>query len=741
MVPPLLKKGNLVSIDPNKQKEFDNIVPIDYIIEWFRNRIGSQGIENRVLVLKSETASGKTTVIPPLLYDNFSVDKRIILVTQPRIITAIKNVKEILKHYKQLKLYESIGWQTGPSRKKPRVGVLFATIGVLTMQLKLFTDEDIIDRYNFIMLDEIHELSMEMVQALYSIKKFLIRNKNNPKLPFIICASATLEEDKYLDYFGLSKKTNFIQVRGFAYPKTIHWLKNPSENYIKSAVEVIKNIHLNNLNDQPDKSDILLFLPSMKEMTQIETLLISFNKEIANSGQVIEILKLDSKAVIYNLPEYIRAFIPANKLRTYIDDKRFIPIRKVIMSTSIAETGLTLDSLKYVIDSGYHRATEFYSVVGANALLNKPVSLSRIEQRKGRAGRNFPGEFYPLYPKSIFDKLQAQQYSEIVLNDTTNVIFNTLTNLNDDNKAVNIQDFSIRNLDLVDELPPDNIHYSMELLYILGFCDIYGRITELGKIANKFTYFKPQIVKMLLSAYFWECNIFDIISICAYLQMKLSEFMGKRPIDWVYVYNNSLQGFFLAMPTDRLIFKLKMLIGDDFINGLFLFTAIGNIIRRSKSETFYADIIEFSEKSNISFTGLVEFIKKRDELIEQMIDIGLNLATKYPSLVDVPENKFLDTLIRIKYCIFEGFKLNLAKFNPTTSRYEINAGSIKTPKLFNEKELAVYKEYGIESKHVPKYILYDELNIKYNRKTKIYDLKADRISSLDGFVNIDLNFI
>src|SRR3972149_5924912 len=574
------------------------------------------------------------------------------------------------------------------------------------MQLKLFTDEDIIDRYNFIMLDEIHELSMEMVQALYSIKKFLIRNKNNPKLPFIICASATLEEDKYLDYFGLSKKTNFIQVKGFAYPKTIHWLKNPSENYIKSAVEVIKNIHLNNLNDQPDKSDILLFLPSIKEMTQIETLLISFNKEIANSGQVIEILKLDRNAVNYNLPEYVRAFIPANKLRIYIEDKQFIPIRKVIMSTSIAETGLTLDSLKYVIDSGYHRATEFYSVVGANALLNKPVSLSRIEQRKGRAGRNFPGEFYPLYPKSIFDKLQAQQYSEIVLNDTTNVIFNTLTNLNDDNKAVNIQDFSIRILDLVDELPPDNIHYSMELLYILGFCDIYGRITELGKIANKFTYFKPQIVKMLLSAYFWECNIFDIISICAYLQMKLSEFMGKRPIDWVYVYNNSLQGFFLAMPTERLIFKLKMLIGDDFINGLFIFTAIGNIIRRSKSETFYADIIEFSEKSNIPFAGLVEFIKKRDELIEQMIDIGLNLA----------------------------------KFNPTTSRYEINAGSIKTPKLFNEKELAVYKEYGIESKHVPKYILYDELNIKYNRKTKIYDLKADRISSLDGFVNIDLNF-
>ena len=96
-----------------------------------------------------------------------------------------------------------------------------------------------------------------------------------------------------------------------------------------------------------------------------------------------------------------------------------------------------------------------------------------------------------------------------------------------------------------------------------------------------------------------------------------------------------------------------------------------------------------------------------------------SIATKYPSLVDVSENKFLDTLIRIKYCIFEGFKLNLAKFNPTTSRYEINAGSIKTPKLFNEKELSVYKEYGIESKHVPKYILYDELNIKYNRKTKI----------------------
>ena len=92
-LPTLLQKGHLVAIETKYQKEFDDILPIDYIMEWVRKKMRLTGIENRVLILKSDTASGKTTVVPPYLYDNFQnkYDNKIIAVTQPRIITTMKN--------------------------------------------------------------------------------------------------------------------------------------------------------------------------------------------------------------------------------------------------------------------------------------------------------------------------------------------------------------------------------------------------------------------------------------------------------------------------------------------------------------------------------------------------------------------------------------------------------------------------------------------------------------------------
>jgi len=737
-LPTLLQKGRLVSIDSDKQNELDDIIPIDYIIDWFKKRLNTYGIENRVLILKSDTASGKTTLLPPYLYDNFySKSKKTIAVTQPRVITAINNAKEIAKipAYKSMIFGKTIGYQTGPSKRKIKTGVLFMTIGSLTLQFKLLTDEELIKKYSFIIFDEVHEMSIELAQALFSLKKFLIRNKNNPNLPFIICTSATMDPDKFIEYFGLSRLINYIQVQGFAYPKITHWLKDPSENYIKSSIDTIKDIHIKNLSDDSDKSDILLFMPSMKEMIEIEKELQKYNEDLAlRDSKVIDILKIDSSAVANNTSDYIKTFIPANKLKIQIQNKILTPFRKIIMSTSIAETGLTIDTLKYVIDSGYHRGTEFYSIVGATALLNKPVDIYRVEQRKGRVGRKFPGEFYPLYTESIYKKLLPYQFSDLILNDTTSVILNSM--------VIEGDDFNINNLDLIDRLPSDNVHYSIEKCYLLGFCNSQGKITELGKLANKFTMYRPEVARMILSAYFWGCNIFDIISIATYVQMSASDFQHKNPIDWVYIYKNSFPSFLLGGPSDRIIFKTKMLICDDFINGLFLFTAIGNIIRKSNKDNFYNDLVEFSETINIKFESLINFINVRDNLIETMLNIGLNVMTNNKSIIDIEEDKFINEIIKIKYCIYEGFRNNIAIYNKETYKYEITAGSIKIPSMFSDKELtrAKNEKYGIDYKTLPKYILYDRLMLKYNTSSKMYDIKAERISSLDGFVNIDLNF-
>ncbi len=129
-LPTLLVRGNLVPPDGREETKIklDSYVPIEYIVEWFTSRKNKTGIENRVLILKSETASGKSTAAPAYIYRDFvrpsvlAGEKRGLIITQPRILTAVENVKEMLKvpNYSEfLRLGQTIGWSTGSNKLKP----------------------------------------------------------------------------------------------------------------------------------------------------------------------------------------------------------------------------------------------------------------------------------------------------------------------------------------------------------------------------------------------------------------------------------------------------------------------------------------------------------------------------------------------------------------------------------------------------------------------------------------------
>ena len=223
--PTLLVAGNLVPVD--KKEDLSNIVPIDYIIEWFKQRVNKTGIGNRVLILKSDTGSGKSTVFPAHLYKWLSgVNPRAkIAVSQPRVLTAISIVREELigtGYYPYLKLGENIGWKTGSSRKTVDFGLTYMTVDSLAMQLRTRTDEQIMENYQVIVMDEVHELGLGLTYVMYMLKNFLLRNKDNPKLPFVVATSATFDVDKYMRYFNVNF-TSVIQVTGSTYPKHEHF--------------------------------------------------------------------------------------------------------------------------------------------------------------------------------------------------------------------------------------------------------------------------------------------------------------------------------------------------------------------------------------------------------------------------------------------------------------------------------------------------------------------------------------
>ena len=263
-LPTLLIKGNLFSDDPEERKRLSDYVPIDYIVDWFKQRINKPGIENRVLTLLSETASGKSTTLAPYLYKNFVMGKNGapgILQTQPRIITAIGVVKQILPYNPFLRLEKNIGWSTGYNKLRPREvnGILSATIGTLAQILKSNTDEEIMKRYKFILIDETHERDLQTDMTLYMLKNLLMRTKDNVNSPFVVLMSATFDPVSILNYYGVKKETNFIWCMGQSHPINEVWDWNNGHtvsDYCKSAADVVQLILDENPDDDPSQADL-----------------------------------------------------------------------------------------------------------------------------------------------------------------------------------------------------------------------------------------------------------------------------------------------------------------------------------------------------------------------------------------------------------------------------------------------------------------------------------------------------
>lgn len=293
-LPTLLIKGNLrpLTDDPALKKELDEWVPIDYIIEWFRSRLNKTGLENRVLVLKSETASGKSTALPPELYKKLVRNREgaSIICTQPRVATAIENVMEMLKHNAAvMRLGESIGWSTKYNKFRLKsVGLLSATIGTLAQQLRTATDEDIMKKYKYILIDETHERDLQTDMTIYMLKNLLLRNKNNPDCPFVVLMSATFEPKPFTDYFGVELATNFIWCTGATAHIDEMWEWNEGRtvnDYPRAAGAVVEKIVTENADDPTARADILIFMPGKAEFTETVKWLRQLNEKLARAGK------------------------------------------------------------------------------------------------------------------------------------------------------------------------------------------------------------------------------------------------------------------------------------------------------------------------------------------------------------------------------------------------------------------------------------------------------------------------
>ena len=195
--------------------------------------------------------------------------------------------------------------------------------------------------------------------------------------------------------------------------------------------------------------------------------------------------------------------------------------RKCIVSTNIAETSLTVDGIRYVVDSGFCKLKVYNPRVGMDALQVTPISQANANQRSGRAGRTGPGFCYRLYTESAYAReLLSSQVPEIQRTNLANVVL-LLKSLGIDN---------LLEFDFMDPPPQENIMTSMYQLWVLGALDNTGSLTRLGRKMVEFP-LDPSLSKMLITAETLDCTS-EMVVVVAMLSSDTVFFRPKGALLW-----------------------------------------------------------------------------------------------------------------------------------------------------------------------------------------------------------------
>jgi ATP-dependent helicase HrpB len=350
--------------------------------------MGALATDNR-LVLVAPTGSGKTTQVPQMLLDSGACPG-LIVVLQPRRVAA-RSVAARVAWERGVRLGAEVGYQIRfEDRTSLGTRICFVTEGIL---LRWLQDDPELRQISVIIFDEFHERNLLSDVALALAKR--LRETCRPDLKMIVM-SATLEAEPVAKYLG--DRCPVLVSKGKAFPVAIRHADLPDERPAseQAADRVAQIIHAG------DPGDILIFMPGMGE---INATIGACRASV--TGERLALIPLHGE-----LPpdEQDEAFAPN-------------PLRKVVVSTNVAETSVTIDGIIHVIDSGVARVSRYDAERGISTLFIEPISRASAEQRAGRAGRTAPGVCYRLWtegahlnrPERNTPEIQRADLAEVVL--------------------------------------------------------------------------------------------------------------------------------------------------------------------------------------------------------------------------------------------------------------------------------------------------------------------------------------
>ncbi|GBG26225.1 ATP-dependent RNA helicase dhx8 [Hondaea fermentalgiana] len=421
---------------------------------------------NQVIVVVGETGSGKTTQLTQYLredgYTRSSTGARLLVAcTQPRRVAAMSVAKRVAEEA-GCPLGGTVGYAIRfEDCTSPETEIKYMTDGVLMRETLSSPD---LDKYSCVVMDEAHERSL-FTDVLFGVLKGVVQRRLDFKL---IVTSATMDADKFSRFFGGCAT---FHIPGRTFEVETYFAKSVVPDFVEAAVKQALEIHLSS-----PPGDILIFMTGQEDITATCQLLAD---RIESLGEGVPELLL--------LPMYSQ--LPAD-LQAKIFERAKAGQRKCIVSTNIAETSLTVDGIRYVIDSGMCKLKVFNPRVGMDALRVTPVSQANANQRAGRAGRTARGFCWRMYTENQFvHELLPAQVPEIQRTNLGNVVLLL--------KTIGVRD--LLSFDFMDPPPKENIVDSMYQLWVLGALDGAGELTALGTQMAKYP-LDPPLAKMLISA-------------------------------------------------------------------------------------------------------------------------------------------------------------------------------------------------------------------------------------------------
>jgi ATP-dependent helicase HrpB len=387
------------------------------------------------LVLVAEPGAGKTTRVPSALLRGSFARTGQVLVLEPRRIAARMAARRVASELGE-PVGKTCGYIVRFERQVSRdTRIVFLTEALLTRRLM---EDPSLRGVSAVVLDELHERSLHTDMALALLRRLQQRARKDLR---IIAMSATLDAERVATFLG----SEVTRIAGRSFPVEVEHLDRPDERKLEEQVAIaVRKLCLRGL-----QGDVLVFLPGAAEIRRAEEA----------CAQVAQSFNLSLCMLHGDLP-------PAEQDRAIASSMQ----RKVILSTNIAESSLTIEGVAHVVDSGLARVAGHSPWSGLASLTTAKISQASATQRMGRAGRVRAGTCLRLYTKHDHDARPRFDTPEIVKSDLAETLLFVRSILGSSKEELN----------WLDEPPKAAVEAAHALLLRLGAVATSGELTPLG---------------------------------------------------------------------------------------------------------------------------------------------------------------------------------------------------------------------------------------------------------------------